>query len=153
MNAAYIVGSFDAAELAFLLFFGFFVALVFYLNKESRREGYPLEDEDTGKIHPNSLFDGELSAPLVPEPGAVPASAARVGWLALEPLDPQPLPDGAHPFGDDIGAPVPLGRDLARYDRSIDVHVSNLRHKLGLLPDGRSPIQTVRGAGFQLLVA
>jgi photosynthetic reaction center H subunit len=58
MNAAYIVGSFDVAELAFLMFFGFFVALVFYLNKESRREGYPLEDEETGKIHPNSLFDG-----------------------------------------------------------------------------------------------
>jgi photosynthetic reaction center H subunit len=58
MNAAYIVGTFDVAELAFLLFFGFFIALVFYLNKESRREGYPLEDEGTGKIHPGSLFDG-----------------------------------------------------------------------------------------------
>ncbi|MFT4174052.1 MAG: response regulator transcription factor [Rhodocyclaceae bacterium] len=46
-----------------------------------------------------------------------------------------------------------LGRDLARYDRSIDVHISNLRHKLGNLPDGRSPIQTVRGVGFQLLVS
>ena len=75
MNAAYIVGSFDAAELAFLLFFGFFVALVFYLNKESRREGYPLEDEDTGKIHPGSLFDADKNTfqlpsgrgPFVPE--------------------------------------------------------------------------------------
>ena len=61
MNAAYIVGTFDVAELAFLLFFGFFVALVFYLNKESRREGYPLEDEASGKIHPGSLFDGPKS--------------------------------------------------------------------------------------------
>lgn len=59
MNAAYIVGTFDVAELAFLLFLGFFVALVFYLNRESRREGYPLEDEDTGRIHPGSLFDGD----------------------------------------------------------------------------------------------
>ncbi|MBY0344974.1 MAG: photosynthetic reaction center subunit H [Sphingomonadales bacterium] len=59
MNAAYIVGNFDVAELAFLLFFGFFVALVFYLNKESRREGYPLEEEEDGKILPGSLFDGE----------------------------------------------------------------------------------------------
>jgi photosynthetic reaction center H subunit len=58
MNAAYIVGSFDVAELAFLLFFGFFVALVFYLNKESRREGYPLEEEEDGKVLPGSLFDG-----------------------------------------------------------------------------------------------
>ena len=45
-----------------------------------------------------------------------------------------------------------LGRPLARYDRSIDVHVSNLRQKLGVLKDGRSPIQTVRGIGYQLVV-
>lgn len=45
-----------------------------------------------------------------------------------------------------------LGRPLARYDRSIDVHVSNLRQKIGLLRDGRSPIQTVRGIGYQLVV-
>lgn len=45
-----------------------------------------------------------------------------------------------------------LGRPLTRYDRSIDVHVSNLRHKLGLLADGRSPIQTVRGIGYQYIV-
>lgn len=66
MNAAYIVGSFDVAELAFLLFFGFFIALVFYLNRESRREGYPLEDEDTGKIHPGSLFDGDKKSFQLP---------------------------------------------------------------------------------------
>ncbi len=44
-----------------------------------------------------------------------------------------------------------LGRPLERYDRSIDMHVSNLRHKLGNLADGRSPIQTVRGAGYQYI--
>lgn len=66
MNATYIVGTLDVAELAFLLFFGFFVALVFYLNKESRREGYPLEDEETGKIHPGSLFDGEKKSFQLP---------------------------------------------------------------------------------------
>lgn len=44
-----------------------------------------------------------------------------------------------------------LGRPLARYDRSIDMHVSALRHKLGTLADGRSPIQTVRGVGYQLI--
>jgi len=59
MNAAYIVGTFDVAELAFLTFLGFFIALVFYLNRESRREGYPLEDEDTGRVHPIKLTDGD----------------------------------------------------------------------------------------------
>ncbi|MEM9552857.1 MAG: response regulator transcription factor [Acidobacteriota bacterium] len=44
-----------------------------------------------------------------------------------------------------------LGRKLTRYDRSIDVHMSHLRAKLGPLNDGRSPIQTVRGVGYQLV--
>lgn len=44
-----------------------------------------------------------------------------------------------------------LGRPLARYDRSLDMHVSNLRRKLGILDDGRSPIDTVRGVGYQLI--
>lgn len=44
-----------------------------------------------------------------------------------------------------------LGRTPARYDRSLDMHVSNLRRKLGKFDDGRSPIQTIHGVGYQLL--
>lgn len=44
-----------------------------------------------------------------------------------------------------------LGRPLARFDRSIDVHLSSIRHKLGSLPDGRSCIQTVYRQGYQLI--
>ena len=44
-----------------------------------------------------------------------------------------------------------LGRPLARFDRSIDVHLSSIRHKLGTLPDGRQCIQTVFRLGYQLL--
>lgn len=44
-----------------------------------------------------------------------------------------------------------LGRRLAAYDRSIDVHVSSIRQKLPLLKDGRSRILTVRGRGYQLV--
>ena len=44
-----------------------------------------------------------------------------------------------------------LGRALARFDRSIDVHLSSIRHKLGTLPDGRSCIQTVYRQGYQLI--
>jgi len=45
-----------------------------------------------------------------------------------------------------------LGRPLSRFDRSIDVHVSGIRQKFGLLPDGSSPIQTVIRMGYQLVV-
>lgn len=44
-----------------------------------------------------------------------------------------------------------LGRPLSRFDRSIDVHMSSIRHKLGFLPDGRSCIQTVIRKGYQLI--
>lgn len=44
-----------------------------------------------------------------------------------------------------------LGRPLARFDRSIDVHVSSIRQKLGPRRDGQSWIQTVRGQGYQFV--
>ena len=44
-----------------------------------------------------------------------------------------------------------LGRPLARFDRNIDVHLSSLRQKLGLLADGRSPLQTIYRQGYQLI--
>lgn len=44
-----------------------------------------------------------------------------------------------------------LGRPLARFDRSVDVHISSLRHKIGSMPDGRSCIQTVYRQGYQLI--
>lgn len=44
-----------------------------------------------------------------------------------------------------------LGRPLGRFDRSIDVHVSSLRQKLGPRDDGSSWIETVRGRGYQFV--
>lgn len=41
-----------------------------------------------------------------------------------------------------------LGRELTRYDRSLDMHISNLRKKLGLLASGQERIITVRGVGY-----
>jgi two-component system response regulator CpxR len=41
-----------------------------------------------------------------------------------------------------------LGRELGRYDRSLDMHVSNLRKKLGPAPSGEERIKTVRGVGY-----
>jgi DNA-binding response OmpR family regulator len=44
-----------------------------------------------------------------------------------------------------------LGRPLRANDRSIDVHVSSIRRKLGALADGRPRIQFVSRHGYQLL--
>ena len=45
-----IVGTIDVAELALYVFTLFFIALIFWLRREDRREGYPLEDELTGAV-------------------------------------------------------------------------------------------------------
>ena len=41
-----------------------------------------------------------------------------------------------------------LGRELSPFDRSLDMHVSNLRKKLGPHADGEKRIKTVRSVGY-----
>ena len=45
-----------------------------------------------------------------------------------------------------------LGRRLSPYDRSIDVHISALRKKLGQYHANSERIKTVRGVGYRLVV-
>ncbi|WOE74539.1 photosynthetic reaction center subunit H [Alterisphingorhabdus coralli] len=45
----HFVGVYDVAFVALIAFFGFFLGLVFYLRREDRREGYPLEHELSGR--------------------------------------------------------------------------------------------------------
>ncbi|NRQ44599.1 response regulator transcription factor [Rheinheimera sp. YQF-2] len=42
-----------------------------------------------------------------------------------------------------------LGKPLGSYDRSIDVHISHIRQKLGKPPAGQQWITAVRGKGYQ----
>ncbi len=44
-----------------------------------------------------------------------------------------------------------LGRSLTPYDRSLDVHLSSIRHKLRQAGATQSCIETVRGIGYQLI--
>ena len=52
MLGTHFFGNFDLASLAIWLFWGFFALLVYYLQTENMREGYPLETED-GRTAPN----------------------------------------------------------------------------------------------------
>ena len=45
-------------------------------------------------------------------------------------------------------AQIALGRKLTLYDRSLDMHVSNLRKKIGPHPDGRPRIVALRSRGY-----
>jgi two-component system response regulator CpxR len=46
-----------------------------------------------------------------------------------------------------------LGRELERFDRSVDVHVSRLRRKLGEASTASPKIEGIRGLGYQMIIA
>jgi DNA-binding response OmpR family regulator len=97
-------------------------------------------------------------------------SAVRVGGLVVDPasmratLDGQELPLTAYEFALLEALARRAGRVLSReqlmelakgsaeesFDRSVDVHVSRLRQKLGEDPKRPRLIKTVRGAGYVL---
>ena len=44
-----------------------------------------------------------------------------------------------------------VGREFSRYDRSVDMHISTLRRKLGDAPHNPAYLKTIRGMGYTLL--
>jgi len=44
-----------------------------------------------------------------------------------------------------------MGRTLVRFDRSVDVHMSSIRQKIGTSANGSDYIQTVYRMGYQLI--
>ena len=63
------IGNLDVAQIVLYAFWLFFASLLFYLRREDRREGYPLESEDPGAVQAARL-------PLDPRSQDFPA----VGW-------------------------------------------------------------------------
>ena len=139
MTDGNIVGSIDVAEIALTLFFLFFVGLIFWLRREDRREGYPLEDEIGGHVEmpggplqdaePKTFrlpFDrGTKSVPNFRDREPVDIAAQRMEFNGGSPYVPtgNPLVDGigpaayakreAYPDLDAHGAPriVPMSSD------------------------------------------
>jgi photosynthetic reaction center H subunit len=132
MNTPLIAGSIDIAELCFYLFFAFFIGLVIYLRREDRREGYPLEDDVTGRLINregvlntalpktfNLPFDqGSLTVPNGErDPFDVP-NARRTSPYSGTPLE---------PVGDPIGAGVGPGARAQRAKYPDVTHEGHLR--------------------------
>ncbi len=55
------IGNLDVAQLVLYAFWFFFAGLIFYLRREDRREGYPLESEGQRGFKPRNLI-------WIPEP-------------------------------------------------------------------------------------
>ncbi len=98
-----IVGNIDVALLVFYAFVLFFFGLVIHLNRESRREGFPLEDDD-GRLHSRALIND-------PGPKIFQLPFGRgMRSTADYPRDPIDLPAKRDPFP---GSPLyPTGNPL-----------------------------------------
>src|SRR5262245_50863865 len=55
METGSITENIDVAQVILYAFWLFFFGLIFYLRREDRREGYPLENETTGRLEPIML--------------------------------------------------------------------------------------------------
>ena len=122
MSHVILAGRLDVAELVFYAFVLFFICLVFYLRREDRREGYPVEDEITGQIDSSvGPFTGALSKTFflphgrgfvtTPTKGreAVDLAALRIDRFGGAPYQPtgDPLADGVGPAAYARRAPWP----------------------------------------------
>ncbi len=74
----------------------------------------------------------------------VPVSLTAVEFDMLRVL----MLSAGHIVGRDDLSRTALGRPWNPYDRAIDMHVSNLRRKLGSAAGGRERIKTVRSSGY-----
>jgi photosynthetic reaction center H subunit len=118
------IGNLDVAQIVLYAFFVFFAGLVFYLRREDRREGYPLEDEAAGRlkdrgfllIPPPKTFrrsDGRLvSAPNFR------ADARAINATKTEPWPGAPLA----PVGDPMLASVGPGAYAERADETAKTY-------------------------------
>lgn len=99
----------DVAQLTLYLFWIFFAGLIYYLRREDKREGYPLESDRSGRFKiqgfpsiPSAktfhLSDGSMRSAPRAESAAPPIRATPVGNWPGAPLE----PDG-NPMLDAVG--------------------------------------------------
>lgn len=150
MNNTYIAGTFDVAELAFILFFIFFVGLVIYLNRESRREGYPLEEEQTGAVMRGSpLTDGEKKTFKLPHgrgtytPEDLPRDPVDINAKQAFPGRGAPWVPSGDAMADGLGAAAYANRedypDLTIDGRPRIVPIGN-SHEIEIAPGDTHPV-------------
>jgi photosynthetic reaction center H subunit len=111
MEKGAITGYIDVAQITLYVFWAFFFGLIFWLRKEDRREGYPLESDPTGKVKdvgagvlfakPKSFLTRDGTTFTAPnfKRDTRPVAARRVGNWPGAPMVPtgDPLVDGVGP--------------------------------------------------------
>lgn len=128
MGTGAVTSYIDVAQITLYVFFIFFALLVFYIRKEDRREGYPLESDPTGHVKDKGfLLIPEPKTFLLPHGGSFsapndvrdtrPVKARRSAAWPGAPLIPtgDPMADGVGPAAYAERADVP--------DMTFDNHV------------------------------
>lgn len=121
METGAITGYIDVAQLVLYAFWIFFAALILYLRREDKREGYPLESERSDRIQvvgfpplpPTKTYQldhgaGTVQTPRAPTPAAA-VNASPVSLWPGAPLEPSgnPMLDGVGPAAYADRAEVP----------------------------------------------
>jgi photosynthetic reaction center H subunit len=119
-----ITSHIDVAQVVLYAFFVFFAGLIFYLRREDRREGYPLESEASGRQKPRGFL-------LIPTPkifklaGGATATAPRfdVDSRTLNAAKVAPWPGAPlAPIGDPMKAEIGPGAYALRADVPDKTH-------------------------------
>ena len=145
----------DVAQLALYAFWIFFAGLIYYLRREDKREGYPLESDRSGSITVQGwppmpkaktflLRDGSVR--VVPgDRGNAPVQASPVGNWPGAPLEPtgNPMRDGVGPAAYANRADVPDRTQDGRV-KIVPLRVATDYHVEARDPDPRG--MTVIGA-------
>jgi photosynthetic reaction center H subunit len=110
MEVGAITSHIDVAQVVLYAFWIFFAGLIFYLRREDRREGYPLESEVTGKPDESSwgLWVPEPKVFLLPHGGTAtaPDNRAEPDPSKLAPTAPwsgAPFEPTGNPMLDGVG--------------------------------------------------
>jgi photosynthetic reaction center H subunit len=104
MKSGGITGYIDIAQLVLYAFWIFFAGLIFYLRREDKREGYPLESDRSGRVKVQGF-------PAIPKPKTFRLADGSTVQAPRVEQDLRPiraLPNGSH-----LGAPlVPTGNPM-----------------------------------------
>lgn len=133
MESGAITGYIDVAQLALYAFWIFFAGLVYYLHRENKREGYPLESDRSAHItvqgwpavpDPKAYLLPDGSTVKIPNNNPINQPPLHEGVWRGEPLDPQgnPLLAGVGPGSWSDRADVP-DRTLEGTPRLVPLRV------------------------------
>ncbi len=104
MHTGAITQYIDVAQVVLYAFWAFFAGLVYYLHRENKREGYPLESESGGRVIAQGF-------PSVPRPKSYLLRSGEVVWTPDPSRDDHRPIEGAAPtrFGSPL---VPIGNPM-----------------------------------------